>query len=210
MVALELQGDARTAEEPGVKRAAIYARVSTLSGQSPQMQLEALREYAAHRQLGVVAELVDHGVSGTRDNRPALDRLMAAARQRQIDVVLVYRFDRFARSVRHLVSALDEFQALGVDFVSYSECIDTSTPLGRAVFSIVAALGELERSLVVERSVEGQRRARARGVRIGRPRALADVERVLALRLAGTSLRAIARATGLSRTVVTRVVREAA
>ena len=174
------------------------------------MQLDALREYAGRRQLEVVAELVDHGVSGARDHRPGLDRLMVAARQRQIDVVLVYRFDRFARSVRHLVTALDEFKALGVDFVSYAESIDTSTPLGRALFAIVAALGELERSLIVERSVEGQRRARARGTRVGRPRHAVDVDQVLELRRTGTSLRAIARATGLSRTVITRVVREVA
>ena len=191
-------------------RAAIYARVSTAAGQNPQMQLDALREYAIRRKLDVVAELVDHGVSGSRDHRPALDRLMAAARRREIDVVLVYRFDRFARSVRHLVTALDEFQALGIDFVSYSESVDTSTPLGRAMFAIVAALGELEQSVVVERSIEGQRRARARGTHVGRPRRVVDVAEVLELRSAGSSLRAIARATGLSRTVVTRVVREAA
>lgn len=181
-----------------------------MAGQSPQMQLDALREYALRRELDVVAELVDQGVSGVRDQRPALDRLMAAARRREIDVVLVYRFDRFARSVRHLVTALDEFKALGVDFVSYSESIDTSTPLGRATFSIVAALAELERSAIVERSVEGQRRARARGTHVGRPRLTCDTVTVLELRRAGSSLRAIARATGLSRTVVTRIVREAA
>lgn len=174
------------------------------------MQLEALREYAAHRRLDVVAELVDHGVSGARDQRPALDELMARARRRQIDVVLVYRFDRFARSVRHLVTALDEFQALGVEFVSYSESVDTSTPLGRALFSIVAALAELERSLIVERSAEGQRRARARGQHIGRPRREVDSRRIVELHRVGTSLRAIARATGVSRTIVTRVVQEAA
>jgi len=174
------------------------------------MQLDALREYALRRELDVAVEFVDHGVSGARDHRPALDKLMIAARRREIDVVLVYRFDRFARSVRHLVTALDEFKTLGVDFVSYSESIDTSTPLGRAMFAIVAALGELERSIVVERSVEGQRRARARGTHVGRPRRVVDVAEVLELRRSGTSLRAIARATGLSRTVVTRVVREAA
>lgn len=174
------------------------------------MQLDALREYAGHRQLDVVAVLVDHGVSGARDHRPALDELMGIARRRQIDVVLVYRFDRFARSVRHLVTALDEFQALGVEFVSYTESVDTSTPLGRALFSIVAALAELERSVVVERSVEGQRRARARGQHVGRPRREVDVRRIVELHRAGTSLRAIALATGVSRTVVTRVVREAA
>lgn len=172
------------------------------------MQLEALREYATHRRLEVVTELVDHGVSGARDQRPALDELMAVARRRQIDVVLVYRFDRFARSVRHLVTALDEFQALGVEFVSYTESVDTSTPLGRAMFSIVAALAELERSLIVERSAEGQRRARARGQHVGRPRRQVDEQKIVELRRGSTSVRAIARATGVSRTVVSRVLRE--
>ena len=189
-------------------RAAIYARVSTLWGQSPQMQLDVLREYAARRGLAVVAEFVDQGVSGARDQRPELDRLMVGARRRAFDLVLVYRFDRFARSVRHLVTALDEFQALGIEFVSYGESVDTSTPMGRAMFSIVAALAELERDIIVERSVEGQRRARARGKHIGRPRRPVDAARILRLRTEGRSLRAIARATGASRTVITRVVRE--
>ena len=189
-------------------RAAIYARVSTVTGQSPQMQLDVLREYAGRRELDIVAEFVDHGVSGARDHRPELDRLMTGARQRAFDMVLVYRFDRFARGVRHLVSALDEFQALGVQFVSYSESLDTSTPMGRAMFSIIAALCELERNIIVERSVEGQRRARARGTHVGRPRRAVDIAEVLRLRDEGKSLRAIASATGASRTVVTRVVRE--
>jgi DNA invertase Pin-like site-specific DNA recombinase len=189
-------------------RAAIYARVSTLAGQSPQMQLDVLREYAARRGLALVGEFVDQGVSGARDQRPELDRLMVGARQRAFDLVLVYRFDRFARSVRHLVTALDEFRALGIEFVSYSESLDTSTPIGRAMFSIVAALAELERDIIVERSVEGQRRARARGKHIGRPRRQVDAARILRLRAEGRSLRAIARTMGASRTVITRVVRE--
>jgi len=189
-------------------RAAIYARVSTVAGQSPQMQLDVLREYAARRGLEVVGEFVDHGVSGARDQRPELDRLMAGARQRAFDLVLVYRFDRFARGVRHLVTALDEFRALGVEFVSYSESLDTSTPIGRAMFSIVAALCELERDIIVERSVEGQRRARARGTHIGRPRREVDEARVRRMRAKGVSLRGIASAIGASRSVVTRVVRE--
>jgi DNA invertase Pin-like site-specific DNA recombinase len=192
------------------KRAAIYARVSTLVGQSPQMQLDVLREFAGRRELEVVAEFVDHGASGARARRPALDDLMDSARKRTLDVVLVYRFDRFARSVRHLVAALDEFDSLGVDFVSYSESLDTSTPMGRAMFSIIGALAELERRIVVERSVEGQRRARARGKHVGRPRRPVDEARILQLCADGRSLRAIARDTGVSRTVVTRVVHEAA
>lgn len=190
------------------RRAAIYARVSTAVGQDPQMQLDVLREFAGRRGLEVVGEFVDHGASGARDRRPGLDRLMAGAQQRAFDVVLVYRFDRFARSVRHLVVALDEFSALGVDFVSYSESLDTSTPLGRAMFSIVGALAEMERDVIRERAIEGQRRARARGKHIGRPRRAVDARAILALRRGGASLRAIARRTGVSRTVVTRVVRE--
>jgi len=173
------------------------------------MQLDVLREYATRRELEVVGEFVDHGVSGARDQRPELDRLMAGARQRAFDVVIVYRFDRFARGVRHLVTALDEFQALGVEFVSYSESLDTSTPMGRAMFSIVAALAELERNIVVERSAEGQRRARARGKHIGRPRRAVDTARIAELRAEGMSVRAVARALGVSRTVVERVLRVA-
>lgn len=196
------------ADDAGVgTRAAIYARVSTVAGQSPQMQLDVLREFAARRGLEVAAEFVDHGVSGVRDQRPELDRLMTAARQRAVDVVLVYRFDRFARGVRHLVTALEEFQALGVEFVSYSESLDTSTPMGRAMFAIVAALAALERDLIVERSVEGQRRARARGTHVGRPRRQVDEDRVVRLRDEGMSVRAVARALGVSRTVVERVER---
>lgn len=190
------------------RRAAIYARVSTVTGQSPQMQLDVLREYAARRELVIVAEFVDHGVSGARDHRPELDRLMSGARQRSFEVVLVYRFDRFARGVRHLVTALDEFQALGLEFVSYSESLDTSTPMGRAMFSIIAALAELERNIIIERSVEGQRRARARGTHVGRPRRLVDEARVMQLRAEGVSVRGIARALGVSRAVVERVMRE--
>lgn len=192
------------------KRAAIYARVSTVVGQSPAMQLDVLREFADRRELEVIAEFVDHGASGARERRPALDELMDAARKRQFDIVLVYRFDRWARSLRHLVTSLDEFDALGIDFVSYSESLDTSIPMGRAMFSIIGALAELERRIVAERSVEGQRRARARGKHVGRPRREVDEGRILRLRADGVSLRAIARETGVSRTVVTRVVREAA
>jgi DNA invertase Pin-like site-specific DNA recombinase len=191
-----------------VVRAAIYARVSTLTGQSPQMQLDVLYEYAERRQLEVVDEFVDHGVSGARDRRPELDRLMNGARQRAFDMVLVYRFDRFARGVRHLVGALDEFDALDIQFVSYSESLDTSTPMGRAMFSIIGALAELERNVVLERSIEGQRRARARGAHVGRPRRTVDEAQVVQLRAAGASVRSVARTMGVSRSVVERVERE--
>ncbi len=131
---------------------------------------------------------------------------MDAVRKRQLDVVLVYRFDRFARSLRHLVNALAEFESLGVEFVSFSENLDTSTPLGRAMFGVLGSLAQLERDLIVERSVEGQRRARARGVRVGRPPRVVDRERALALRASGESTRAIARALGVPKSVIARVL----
>lgn len=191
-------------------RAGIYARVST-ADQSPTMQVEALREYCARRGLVVVDEFIDKAVSGTRERRPALDRLMDAARKRKLDIVVVYKFDRFARSVRHLVNALHEFEELGVQFCSYTENIDTSSPLGRALFAIASALSELERSLIVERSGEGQRRARARGVHIGRPRKQVDIDMIRHLRdREGLSLRAIAERLGVSTSIVQRVLREAA
>lgn len=189
------------------KRAAIYARVST-TDQSAQMQLDVLREYAQRRNLDIVDEFVDHGISGAKEKRPQLDQLMDGARKRLFDIVLVYRFDRFARSVKHLVTALEEFSNLGIEFLSYSENLDTSTPMGRAMFSIIGALAELERNLIVERSKEGQKRARARGIHVGRPRKAVNSEEVLYLRQQGLSLRAIGRKVGVSTTIVSRVLKE--
>jgi DNA invertase Pin-like site-specific DNA recombinase len=190
------------------QRVAIYARVST-QDQAAQMQLDCLREYASARGLRVVEEYVDQGVSGARSRRPALDRLMDAARKRALDVVLVYRFDRFARSVRHLLEALDEFHGLGVGFVSYTENLDTATPMGRCMFAIMGALAELERALILERSAEGQRRARARGVHVGRPRRSVDADMVGYWRKQGESLRTIATRIGTSTSIVRRVLKEA-
>lgn len=190
-------------------RAALYARVSTLAGQSPQMQIDALREYATRRGLEIIAEYVDHGVSGTKDRRPELDRLMDASRKRRHDLVLVYRFDRMARSTTHLLRVLEEFEGLGIQFISFAENLDTSTPMGRAMFTIIGALAELERNLIVERSTEGQRRARARGKHIGRPRAEVDVDLVLRLHARSMSVREIARLVGVGKHVVTRVLADA-
>jgi DNA invertase Pin-like site-specific DNA recombinase len=189
------------------KRAAIYCRVSTTRDQSPQMQIDCLREFATHRGYKIVSEYVDHGVSGVKDSRPELNKLMDAARKAKIDAVLVYRFDRFARSVRHLVNALHEFDSLGIEFVSYSENIQTSTPLGRALFAICSALSELERNLIRERSLEGVRRAVARGAKVGRPPAQVDKEQVLLLRSQGKNFSEIARLVKVSRNVVARIVR---
>ena len=145
---------------------------------------------------------MDLGISGSKEKRPALDQLMADAKRRRFDAVLVARFDRFARSTRHLIQALEEFNALGVDFISLSESIDTSTPMGKMVFTIISAVAELERSLIRERVVMGLHKARQQGKKLGRPRLSVDVQRLRKLKSEGLSLRAIARETGISRTTV--------
>src|SRR5262245_62316621 len=153
-----------------MKRSALYMRVSTKGhGQTTETQAVALRDYAAHRGFEIIEEYRDEGISGTRDSRPALDRLMKDARARKFDVVVVARFDRFARSVSHLLRALEEFSHLRIDFVSLSESIDTSTPMGRMVFTVIGAVAELERSLIRERVAMGLNRARKNGRRLGRP-----------------------------------------
>ena len=143
-------------------KAAVYARVSTLD-QKPESQLLDLRQLAAQRGFQITQEFVDHGVSGTRARRPALDQLMAAARRGQFQVLLIWSFDRLARSVRHLLQTLDELDHLHVQFVSLREGIDTVGPLGRALITIIGAIGELERSLIIERVRCGMRRAKSAG-----------------------------------------------
>jgi DNA invertase Pin-like site-specific DNA recombinase len=141
---------------------------------------------------------MDAGVSGTKDSRPELNRLMADAHKRRFDVVCVWRFDRFARSVSHLLAALETFKALGIDFVSYSEQMDTSTPAGKMVFTVLGAVAELERSLIVERVRAGLRNARAKGKRLGRPRVTVDAARIASLRASGASWQAITSELGIS------------
>src|ERR1700736_2211906 len=151
-------------------RVAINARVSTVNhGQDVGLQTRELRQFADARGWNVTGEYIDAGVSGSKDSRPELNRLMADAHKRRFDVVCVWRFDRFARSVSHLLRALETFKALGIDFVSFSEQMDTSTPAGKMVFTVLGAVAELERSLIVERVRAGMRNARARGKKIGRP-----------------------------------------
>jgi DNA invertase Pin-like site-specific DNA recombinase len=148
---------------------AIYARVSTKNGQDPEMQLAELREYIRNRKWKIAGEYVDSGISGASDSRPELNRLMADANRCRFDVVAVWKFDRFARSVSHLLRALETFRALGIEFVSLSENIDTSTPTGKMVFTVLASVSELERSLIGERVRAGLRNAKARGTCLGRP-----------------------------------------
>ena len=188
-----------------LKRVALYARVSTKNhAQDPETQLMALREYAKARGLEVFGEYVDVGISGGKDSRPALNQLMADARKRRFDAVLVARFDRFARSTRHLVLALEEFNALGVDFISLSESVDTSTPMGKMVFTVLAAVAELELSLIRERVVMGLERAKAQGKQLGRPMIEANEEQLLALSEQGLSSRQIAEQLNLSPSTVLR------
>lgn len=186
---------------------ALYARVSTKQhGQDPETQLQPLRDYAAAKKCTILQEYVDLGVSGSKEGRPQLDRLMADARAKKFDAVLVWRFDRFARSVPHLLKALGEFGRLGIDFISMTESIDTSTAVGRMVFTILAAVAEMERSLIRERVQAGLNRARRQGKSLGRPRVLVDEVCVLELFRSGHSVRSIARAVGVSEATLRRII----
>jgi DNA invertase Pin-like site-specific DNA recombinase len=157
------------------------------------MQTRELGEFIERRGWKLVDEYVDVGISGSKDRRPELDRLMADAHRRRFDVVIVWKFDRFARSVSHLLRALETFNALGIAFVSLSESLDTSTPAGRMVFTVLGAVAELERSLICERVRAGLRNARAKGKRLGRPHTVLDVAKIARLRAQGRSWRKIAR-----------------
>jgi len=172
------------------KTAALYARVSTVD-QNCEVQLQDLRRFAGQR-FAQYREYIDVGVSGAQRHRPQLDALKRDARKRLFDVVLVWKFDRFARSLKHLIESLDEFSSLGIDFISYTEGVDTTTPTGQLLFHIVGAVAQFERDLIAERVRAGMAHARAMGKRIGRPRAKVDLEAVRNLRTQGKSLRAIA------------------
>jgi DNA invertase Pin-like site-specific DNA recombinase len=186
-------------------RVAVYSRVSTNHGQDPELQLRELREYAASRGLTIIQEYTDVGFSGSKDSRPALNRLMADASQRKFDAVLVWKLDRFGRSLRHLVNALAELEALGLSFISLRDNLDLSTPSGRLMFQIIGAMAEFERSLIQERVKAGLRNAKAKGRRLGRPRADVDEAEVLAMRKAGASWRVIAQKLGVGLGTVHRI-----
>ena len=178
-------------------RVALYGRISTVHNQNPAMQLAELREHAARRGWQVVGEFVDEGFSGSRERRPALDRLWIDCRKRKVDAVLVYRYDRFARSLRQLVNALEEFRSLGIDFISLHEGVDTSTPNGRLVFGIFASIAEFERELIRGRVISGLAAAQARGVRLGRPKVTVDAAQIASLRASGASWRQISEQLGV-------------
>jgi DNA invertase Pin-like site-specific DNA recombinase len=175
-----------------IRRVALYARVSTLHGQQdPEMQLSELREYADRRGLTIHQEYVDQGVSGSRESRPALNQLMSDARRCRFDAVLVWKIDRFGRSLKHLVNSLADLSAWGIAFVSLRDNLDLSTPSGRLMFQIIGAMAEFERALIQERVKAGLRNAKAKGKRIGRPKLTVDCAEILRLRGEGLSWRAI-------------------
>src|ERR1700681_3928028 len=187
-------------------RIGIYARVST-KDQSCELQVRDLRTFCSARGFDLVREYVDVGQSGAKDSRPELNILMDDARKRQFDAIVVWRFDRFARSTKHLLSALEEFRSLGIQFISYQENIDTSSALGQALFTIVSAVAQLERDLIRERVNAGIRNARANGKRLGRPKRSVDRGEILKLKAEGQSLRQIAASLGVGYgTVRTRLL----
>ncbi|OVE75996.1 hypothetical protein BVX97_02645 [bacterium E08(2017)] len=185
-------------------RVGLYARVSTSDGrQDAEVQLTQLRRYCKQRGFTIHKEYVDH-MSGAKEDRPAYQQLLKDARQRNLDAVLVWKFDRFARSTKALVMALDEFMELKVDFISYSEQVDTSTPMGKAMFTMISAMAEFERSLIQERVVAGLARARERGIQLGRPRVGFDATKAIKLHQQGLGVRRIAKQLGVSYSTVHR------
>jgi DNA invertase Pin-like site-specific DNA recombinase len=190
-------------------RIALYARVSTSGGhQDPEMQIRELREYVGRRGWKISETYTDTGISGSKDSRPALNRLMADACQRQFDAILVWKLDRFGRSLRHLVNSLAELEALGIAFISLKDNLDLSTPSGRLMFQIIGAMAEFERALIQERVRAGLRHARTKGRLLGRPRVDLSEAKVAALRASGASLRAIAKKLGVGVGTVHRLSRQ--
>jgi DNA invertase Pin-like site-specific DNA recombinase len=185
-------------------RAFLYARVST-GGQNEGMQVTEMYEFAERAKWHY--EAFTDSVSGAKEKRPGLDRMMDLVRQRKCDVVLVYKFDRFARSLSHLLRALEEFQALGVAFVSLHDHIDTTTPTGKLMFQIVGAFAEFEREIIRQRVLSGVAHARAQGIRLGRPRVKLDAEKIASLVSDGASLREIADEVGVSHATISRVLK---
>jgi DNA invertase Pin-like site-specific DNA recombinase len=174
-------------------KVAIYARVSTANhGQDVSLQTREQHQFAEARGWQVFDDYIDQGVSGSKDSRPELNRLMADARRRKFDIVLVWKLDRFGRSLRHLVNALAEFESLNISFVSLSDNLDLSTASGRLMFQIIGAMAEFERALIQERVRAGIRNARAKGRRLGRPSKYVDPQAIEALRSQGVSWREIA------------------
>jgi len=190
------------------ERVGLYARVSTADkGQDTEVQLRDLRAYAHARGWVITGEYVDEGQSGAKDRRPELDRLLKDARKRKIDLILCWRLDRLGRSLKHLILTLDELQSIGVGFVSYNENLDLTTSTGRLLFGILASFAEFERNLIKERVIAGLANARAKGRKLGRPTKAINVDKMIALRTQGYTLRAIAEVMGVSHAFVNKTLR---
>ena len=187
------------------KKAAIYCRVST-NDQKTDMQLMDLRKYANDRGVTIFKEYVDNGISGSIKKRPALDQLMNDSKKKKFDVVLVWRFDRFARSSRHLVEALHTFKHLGIDFISFNENIDTGSPLGEAMFTIISAMAQLERDIIRERVKAGLKNAKNKGKTLGRPKVEVDVNAIRKMQNNGDSVRKIANCMDVSIATISRLL----
>ena len=194
--------------ESAMKRFALYARVST-NDQNPQMQLDELREYAQRRGWIIIGEYVDIGQSGAKESRPALTRMLKDAHARACDGILVWKIDRLARSLKHLVNCLSELDARGVAFVSLRDGLDLSTPAGRLQLHIIGAMAEFERSLIVERVTAGIAAAKRRGVRIGRPKTYVSPDKVREMRDAGIPWRAVAKRLGVGTGTACRALQQA-
>ena len=177
---------------PQIARVALYARVSTLNGQNPEMQLAELREYAQRRGWEVYSEYCDLGISGAKDSRPQLNRMIADAHARKFDAVVVWKLDRLGRSLKHLVTVIDDLEHYAVAFVSLRDNIDMSTPSGRLMLHLLAAMAQFERSLIQERVVAGIASAKSRGVKFGRPKVYCSALKIAALREQGVPWTALA------------------
>jgi DNA invertase Pin-like site-specific DNA recombinase len=186
-------------------KVALYARVSTNLGQDPELQLGELRELCKSRGWIISDEYVDRGVSGAKERRPALDKLLEDAHRRRFDVLLCWKLDRVGRSLRHLVNLLAELEARGIGFVALRDNVDLTTPAGRLMFQIIGAMAEFERALIQERVRAGLRLAKQRGKQLGRPKVKVDAARIASFRDSGLSRRAIQRETGIGATTLRRV-----
>jgi DNA invertase Pin-like site-specific DNA recombinase len=191
------------------ERVGIYARVSTLDkGQDVELQLSELRTYAAARGWEIFKEYVDMGQSGSKEHRPSFNKLMEDARRRKIDIVLVWRLDRFGRSLKHLVVSLDELKTLGVGFISLKESLDFTTSTGRLMLHLLAAFAEFEKDLIRERVIAGVAHARAKGKRLGRPNGDVDLQKLLDLGYQhGLSIREISKEMSISTGLVHKSLR---
>jgi len=190
-------------------KVAAYARVSTNNHhQDPEVQLRDIREYCTRKGWELTEEYVDKGISGTKISRPELNRLMLDAEAKKFGVVLVWKFDRFARSTSHLINSLQRFKSLGLEFVSVQDNIDTSTPMGECVFTILAAFGQLERTVTVERIKAGLRNAKAKGRLPGKKRRILNLEAIRGRMTAGESLRKVAKSLAVSPALLSKRLRE--